>query len=374
MNTESLFADLGDQQWSQFGEQSLKVPELLRNLASSDPDVSQEAFIGLCDSSVMNQGSVSPVTAQAVPYLARLAADAVPATPDVLFLLGAIAEADDDGAARAAVADELSRLLPLLSHQDAHIRQLAVWVTAQCRMPKMVFDHLLARWGAERDPAIRADLLLACVLLDPAKTAPLAAAGLTDGSDRVRIAALIAGLDAGLPWTNESASIMLSLLPASERIGQTPWSVAPIAEVTERLQRRGALDAAVDLLLAAMSMESAWNSAAREEAELAARLLGDREPRARVALLPGFLRLLDDPSQKRHVMRVISGWRTPGVDIIATLEVLATATDKQIAGNASKVLAGLVDRPWQRLDRVPSRRGGAVAGPGESPFAPASCC
>jgi hypothetical protein len=268
-----------------------------------------------------------------------------------LYLLGAIAETDSNvkipaGAARAAVIHQLPLLIPLLGHPEAQVRQLAVWAVTQCRTPGLVFDELLTRWKAEREPAVRADLLFGCVLLDPVRTRLLiTTAADPQEPDQVRIAALVAGIDAGLPWTEESAAATLSLLPAEERIGQNPWMVAPLIELALRLGQRGEADAAGDLLIAAMSMEGPWNATARTEARRAAKLLGDEQPESRTRLLPGLLRLLDDPPNSRYVMRIIRGWQTPAEAIVPTLLQLATGEDEQLAEHAQNTLTALFNWP-----------------------------
>ncbi|MGW0886120.1 hypothetical protein [Streptomyces sp. NPDC002671] len=350
MDIDSIFADFDAHSRSEHGRGATEILNLLREITSSDPDVSQEALEGLCDHRVLNQGTVFPETLVAVPYMARLAAASVPRAPELLYLLGAIAETDSEvdipkGAARAAVVDQLPILVPLLENKDSRVRQFAVWAVAQCRVPDMVFDELLARWRVEHEPAVRADLLFGCVLLDPARTKPMAEEAInTNEADQVRIAALIVGLDAGLLWTEGATDIMLSLLPAEERIGQTPWLAAPITEVAERLQQHGEVDAATELLVAAMRMEGLQNRAACSEARRAAQFLGDKDPKARAHLVAGLIHLLDDPVESRRVTRTINKWRTPAEAIVPALVELAGDVDERVAGHALRILTAFVNR------------------------------
>lgn len=74
---------------------------------------------------------------------------------------------------------------------------------------------LRRRWAQETDPLVRAELLGAIAHLDPAGSADEATEAMGAGEPgEVRIAALLAGVDAGRPWTPAHREAMLTLLPA----------------------------------------------------------------------------------------------------------------------------------------------------------------
>ncbi|MGW6145312.1 hypothetical protein ACWFRM_38165 [Streptomyces sp. NPDC055144] len=97
---------------------------------------------------------------------------------------------------------------------------------------------------------------------------------------------MLAGLDAGLPWSVEMAAVVVSSLPVDEQIGETAWMVQPLNEVVERLNLRGEVDEAVDLVAHALKMHSQADTEAHKEAFTAAEALGDASSAARVPRLP----------------------------------------------------------------------------------------
>ncbi|MGW0792909.1 hypothetical protein ACWD04_33060 [Streptomyces sp. NPDC002911] len=139
------------------------VPGCLRRLAGGDDE---EAAAALSDlyGSILHQGSVYEATAHAVPYLARIAAAGI-RTADVLALLGGIAEngADDgesdEAAARRAVTAELPLLLASVEAEDRGVRQAAAWAAAMTGATDQAYGVLRARFGAETDPQVLAELL-----------------------------------------------------------------------------------------------------------------------------------------------------------------------------------------------------------------------
>ncbi|OMI84688.1 hypothetical protein BSZ07_35935 [Streptomyces sp. M1013] len=126
------------------------IPGLLRDLTGADVDAADEALSELYGS-VLHQGTVYAASAEAVPFLAELAA-AGHRTADVLALLGGMAESEDEygvapGAVRAAVADRLPLLLPLLASPEPEVRRTAAWAVSHTRAAAIALPALCARGG-----------------------------------------------------------------------------------------------------------------------------------------------------------------------------------------------------------------------------------
>ncbi|WP_430477807.1 HEAT repeat domain-containing protein [Streptomyces sp. P11-1] len=257
-------ADLDALPWASYGHaygSAEDVPGCLRALAGDDDAAADEAQ-GELYGSILHQGSVYEASAQAVPFLARIAAADI-RTADVLLLIGGIAEGGEDPspeaadgppaeagdgssaeagdrppaeagdglparesgearesdevACRRAVVTQLPLLLGALDHQDRAVRQAAAWAAgwtgaagADAAVP-----GLRDRAAVETDPLVRAELLSALAQLDPEGTARAATEAIgPDGSPpELRIAALLASADIGLPWTPAHHEAALALLP-----------------------------------------------------------------------------------------------------------------------------------------------------------------
>ncbi|MEU1147562.1 HEAT repeat domain-containing protein [Streptomyces sp. NPDC005863] len=220
------------------------VPQLLRALTGGDVDAAEEALSELYGS-VLHQGTVYAASVATVPFLARIAA-AGHRTADVLALLGGMAESEDEygvapGAVRAAAADQLPLLLPLLTSPDPEVRRTAAWTVSHTRATATVLPALRARWAEESEPSARAEALAGIARLDPQSGAAAAAAVLDPSQPAaVRMAAVFASLDAGVPWTEPMHTTMLSLLPADPlRSDLDLGRGEPLAAVVEALLGRG---------------------------------------------------------------------------------------------------------------------------------------
>ncbi|MFF4081233.1 hypothetical protein ACFYZN_17760 [Streptomyces sp. NPDC001777] len=222
MDLEQFFADVDAQPWAELQHAygaAADVPGHLRALAGDDEEAAGEAVSELY-SAILHQGSVYGATAHAVPYLARLAGAGY-RTEDLLVLLGGVAEggADDgdtdEAACRAAVVDQLPLILSSADAEEPGLRCAAVWAAAMTGAADRVLPVLRRRRETEEHPRVRAELIGAMARLDPSGTAAGAGA-VIDGPepDEVRIAALLACVDGGLPWGPEHHAAMLSLLPA----------------------------------------------------------------------------------------------------------------------------------------------------------------
>ncbi|MFE3764278.1 hypothetical protein ACFXPI_21265 [Streptomyces sp. NPDC059104] len=220
------------------------MPDLLRALTATDGDAAHEALSELYGC-VLHQGTVYAASAEAVPFLARIAA-AGHHTADVLELLGGMAESEDEhglvpGTVRAAVARELPLLIPLLAAAEPDVRRTAAWAISHTRATEVALPALRVRWEAEYEPAARAELLGAVARLDPRAGAAVAATVLDPSRPaQVRMAAVFAHLDADAPWTDTLHVTMMSLLPADAlRSGLDLRRGEPLAAVVEALLGRG---------------------------------------------------------------------------------------------------------------------------------------
>ncbi|MDG9715446.1 HEAT repeat domain-containing protein [Streptomyces sp. DH24] len=230
--------------WSTFSHaygSAEDLPDVLRALAGADAEAAREALSELYGS-VLHQGTVYSASAEAVPFLAAIAV-AGHRTEDVLTLLGGMAESEDEhgvapGAVRAAVAGQLPLLLPLLGAAAPRVRQAAAWAVSHTRVTAAL-PALRGRWEEEADPLVRAEVLTGMSRLDPALGAATAATVLDPAAPaELRLAAVLACLDAAVPWTGTHRAAMLSLLPAD-----------PLVADRLDLDRNEPLAAVVDLLL-----------------------------------------------------------------------------------------------------------------------------
>ncbi|GAB2818629.1 hypothetical protein GCM10022221_15680 [Actinocorallia aurea] len=199
------------------------VPALLRTLAGSDAEETEEAF-GVLFASLCHQGDRFPASAAAVPFLAGLLTRplAVTAVP-VVVLLGRLATGDDDQwslprpaelsgapgldpdgvAAYAAVRAEVPGLVPLLAGADPYVVRAAAWTLSWFpEAAPAVLPALHAVLADSPAPATRATCLVAAALLgdrtlfdDPPADPVLAAAALIALRDDPPASAVDAVLD-----------------------------------------------------------------------------------------------------------------------------------------------------------------------------------
>ncbi|MEE1938282.1 hypothetical protein V1L54_02450 [Streptomyces sp. TRM 70361] len=328
------------------------VPGLLRALAGADAEAAAEALSGLYGC-LLHQGTVYAATAEAVPYLARLAAAGC-RTAELLGLLGGIAESEDEhgvarGACRAAVAAQSPLLLPLLSDADPGVRSAAAWAAGHTAAPREVLPALRERWAAEPAAAVRAELLDALVRLDPVGGAGAALAALGPAQPpRVRVVAVLACLDAGLPWTAAHHETLLSLLPAGELVaGRFDAERAePLRYAVGALLERGTADgreAAFALLEAGLRTPQ---PGVRTEALWAARHACLLSRSAPARLVPALPPLLDEPSSARDALSVLELLPHHAAPAVPALAALAAgeaeregAGDDELADRALAVLA-----------------------------------
>lgn len=246
MDLEHVLAGLDAHPWSEVSHAyggAEDLPALLRDFAGADEGTSDEALLELYGS-LLHQGTVFTASVAAVPFLARLAA-AGHRTADVLALLADMAGSTDahelaPGAVAAAVAGQLPLLLPLLDAPAARVRGRAAWAVSRARAAGPVLPALRARWEAESDPRVRAELLAAMARTDTPAAAATAATVLgPDHPAELRLAAVFVRLHAGLPWTEEQHTTLLSVLPAAPL-------VAGRRDLSDRQPLAGAVEALLD--------------------------------------------------------------------------------------------------------------------------------
>lgn len=130
---------------------------------------------------------------------------------------------------RVAVTAQLPLILPLIEANDTAVRQSAVWAAARTGAAEQVLPALRRCWESELDPLVRAEVLAGTAWLDPAAAEEFektvlgeTPGGAGDGAHDpghgaqappVRLAAVLACVDADLPWTPVHHDALIALLP-----------------------------------------------------------------------------------------------------------------------------------------------------------------
>lgn len=378
MDLADVLAGLDDRPWGDvehaYGSAE-DVPAVLRALADDDPETAGAALNELYGN-IWHQGTVYAATVEAVPFLARLAAAGY-RSADVLVLLGSIAESEDEygvprGACRTAVAAQLPLVLPLLDAGDAQVRQGAAWACGHAAggsrtwaalegagpglegtrpvsdgtrpVLEGTWAALERRWVVEGEPLVRAELLAAMVRLDPAAAVGEATAALDPtGPAELRLAGVLACLDAGLPWSAVHHDTVLKLLPADDLVSGRfdEDRREPLQAIVDILLRRATADdreAAFGLLEAALALPG---PDARAEAVWAADHACINSRSAPGRLLPSLVRLLGDPSAAPGVLRLLgkTAGGADGEEDGGSAEGDGASAD--VAGALADALAGL---------------------------------
>ncbi|WP_079139924.1 HEAT repeat domain-containing protein [Streptomyces niveus] len=347
MDLAQIFADLDTQPWADrehaYGSAD-DVPGQLRALASDDAEEAEEALYELYGN-IVHQGSVYEATAHAMPYPARLAAAGIrPA--DMLVLLGCVAESEDErsdtpGACRAAVTAQLPLILPLIESADTSVRQAAVWAAARTGAAEQVLPVLRRCWEGELDPLVRAEVLAGSVWLDPAGAGEYERV-VTEVEEAapVRLAALLACVDADLAWTPVHHDALISLLPAGPLVaGRFDMEQSePLRYVVEGLLDRDtdeAREAAFSLVDAGLRHPDAD---ARAEAVAGAEHACDVSRAAPARLAGPLAALLADPASASPALSVVTRLGEYAAPAVPALTALATGGGEL----ADRALAALV--------------------------------
>ncbi|MFE9168832.1 hypothetical protein ACFYNZ_04765 [Streptomyces kebangsaanensis] len=345
------FDALDSHPWSSFSHaygSAEDLPDLLRALAGADADVAGEALSELYGS-VLHQGTVYAASAEVAPFLAGIAA-AGHRVADVLMLLGGMAESEDEhgvapGTVRAAVAGQLSLLLPLLDAAEPEVRRTAVWAVSHTRATELVLPALRRRWEEEAEPLVRSETLAAISRLDPPAGAAAAVTVLDPSQPAgLRMAAVFACLDADLPWTEAHHTTMLSLLPTGPVGGDCLGleRSEPFAAVVEALLNRGRRadrDAAFALLDAALRDGRAEVRAEALWAADRACMLSRSAPRR---LLAGLRAAAVDAEAVVAMASLLGRLGTAAAATADVLAPLAGRNPEQADDHADRALAALV--------------------------------
>ncbi|MFD8106371.1 hypothetical protein [Streptomyces microflavus] len=389
-----FLAELDAQPWASYSHaygSAEDVPGFLRALAGDDDAAAEEAQSELYVS-ILHQGSVYEASAKAVPFLARIAAAGI-RTPDVLLLIGGIAEGgadpggrapeeSDEVACRRAVAEQLPLLLASVGHQDRAVRQAAAWAVgvtgAAAAGPAAPVLH--DRAAVESDPLVRAELLASMAKLDPEGTAPAATGALgSDSPPELRIAAVLACVDSGLPWTRAHHEAVLALLPLDPLVADR-FDLSrnePLHHLTLTLLERNTeadREAVLTLLDAALRSD---DPEARVEAVWAATTACELSRGAPARLAPALISVAvhdgpDGVSGALSALGRLGAWGAPAADALA---VRATG-EGDAADQALEALVAVDPvRATPLLARDPERRprafGAACGGPvGSLPVVP----
>ncbi|MGW1995238.1 hypothetical protein [Embleya sp. NPDC001921] len=367
MTIERVLADVDAHSWGAtshaYGPAS-DTPGLLRRVADDDEELA-DAAVGELYSSLLHQGTVYAASAEAVPFLVRLAAAGCrPA--GLTRLVGGIAASGDEhevapGACRSAVAAQVPLLLPLVADADADVRQYATWALGHTGRVDPLLTVLRERWEHEREAVVRAELLTAIVRLDPAGAERITAEGLAESQPpQVRVAAVLAVVDADLAWTRAVHEATLAVLPADEYLAERPHleQDEPLTHVVAALLERdrvGDREAACALLDAGLHDVRAD---VREAALYAAHTACATSRGATVALLPALVALLDDPESATSALQILSEIATHVTLPAAAPDALAALVER--AEHADDALAGETHRALAVLAAATPRRAAAM--------------
>ncbi|MFH8619240.1 HEAT repeat domain-containing protein [Streptomyces sp. NPDC017979] len=383
MDLDGVFAELDGVCWGDlehaYGEAD-DVPAMLRGLVGDEGEASEA--LGELWGSIVHQGTVYEATAAAVPFLARLAAGGV-RTADLLVLLGGIAESTDEygvpqpGACRGAVAAQLPLVLPLCEAVDEEVRRAAVWAAGRTR-DAAALAVLRERWALEKEAGVRAEVLAALAHVDPAGSTALARGALAvDVPGEVRLAAVMACVDAGLPWEAAHQDTLLSLLPADPLVSGRfdEGRSEPLHYVVDALLLRDSpadREAAYGLVEAALALSDAEARAeALWAAEHACLISRGAPPRLAPVVVP----LLTDPAFP-HTASVLPVLEKMGDHAAAGAPALGVLADGggELADRALEILARLAPEQAARLlARDLGGRSGAVGAIAQGvplPYAP----
>jgi hypothetical protein len=248
------------------------LPEILAAAGSSDEQEALDAVERLF-SSVYHQGSVYPASAAVVPFVTELVLG--PGTHHralLLALLGGMADprqADggpDLAAVRAALDLQAPRLLPLLDDPDPEVRQAAAYAVGQSPgTAGPILARLRERWAVEREPPVRASLLLAGGRLDPGGSRDWLLLALEEPAAPLRAAAALAIVWAGLPWPERATAAVVEAFAAGDPLEDVGglWDIQdPLCELLEPFDDVAGVPAAVLAALARAPSAEARGAAA----------------------------------------------------------------------------------------------------------------
>ncbi|KAJ6445147.1 1-aminocyclopropane-1-carboxylate synthase-like protein 1 [Purpureocillium lavendulum] len=258
MSDGELLAGLDEVPWGTLKHaygQADDVPQLLRDIAGGD---NEQVAAGVYDlfGNIWHQGTVYEATSPAVPFITRLAVAGV-ATASLVQLLGLIAESRDNihdrtaESTRSAVASQAGMLCSLLDSPEVDIR-IAVTTTVTESGPAEIVGPLLRRrWDIEQASSVRASILRALFVLDPAQGATLAGEVLTSGTATERLLAAWIQVTTGSPWSDDLDSAATAWFKIGDDLDDISLhgrdTGHPFTHLLFALCKRGDLDVATGL-------------------------------------------------------------------------------------------------------------------------------
>ncbi len=306
------------------------VPAMLRRAGSGGDD--GRAAIGDLHGTIFHQGTVYPATTPAVPFLVQLARSAPDHRDQLIWMLGMLADphhayGDDFSAVRAAVAVHAGDFARLLADADVQVREAAAYAFAQCAAAAA---PLWDRWATEEQPAVRASLLLALAMRDPARSAPVMAEAVLGDPPVVRVAAAVALIRNRVAWPDGAIAAVVSAVDDGVRVNWV-WSSDHDDWSDELLLGDDALAAAV--------LARLLDSPRAETRRVGLRGMVARGHARRSApgrLLPLVRPLLDDPDQdvREAVFEALRESGTASGQFAAEIAVMA-ARYPQTAGRVA---------------------------------------
>ena len=201
------------------------VPDMIRDMASSDPEVRQRAFFDAYEN-IWQQGTVYAATAAAVPFLIEIArAPTLADRSSVLELLFHLAHGsgrDWAQAAANAVAQGRQTYVNLLHDPDSAVRRHAARMLICCPDHRAeVVPVLVTTVSADADRGVRATALYAVAVLAAHEQRPLLEGGLADPEALVRLAAALAS--SSLLGEAPSSKVVDLLVDFLERADSVPY-------------------------------------------------------------------------------------------------------------------------------------------------------
>ncbi len=267
------------------------VPAWLRQ-AGSGGDRAGDAISELYGS-LFHQGTVYPATRAAVPFLAELARSAPARRSEFAWMLGMMADPHHAygsafDAVSAAVGAHAGVFTGLLADADAQVRAAAAYVLAQCAVP---VAPLWDRWAVEEVLEVRASLVLALGLRDPAGSVRILVEAVEHAPAAVRAAAALALARNRVAWPDGAVAMVVSAMDDGAGI-EYPW--CRHGDWTDELLLVADDALAADVLA---QMFTASRAKTRRAGAWGITVRGQARRSAPGLLLPMVRPLLDDPDQ-----------------------------------------------------------------------------
>ncbi len=354
------------------------IPDLLRATAAG----SEQALAKLGDY-VVQPGTLFATTPYLVRFLARIAASGV-ASAEILELLGIAAGNDGAdqapdirGQTRAALAEEIATLGPLLADPSDAVREVAAWALPQSLAVDRLVPLLLERWGNESVPRIAASVLRGLSFLDPVGTVALATGALASEHSAIRLIAASACAAGGVAWSGDLAEAALAWTADGTLLKGFLWSFwsgHPFGDLIDALAARRDPGAAIELVTAALTRPVA--SGVREIVMWTTGRLADSSRSAASALIGPLISVVIDENPEASTAAILL-LRKLGALVQAAGELAMVADAEGPSRRADWALTSLVQIGDPRCIRLVVRDQrhrtfavGALRGIGQSAVRP----